>query len=128
MIVREIPSHVKDTSDFLQKLNTVESIPDNSYLVSLDVKSLYTSIPNSECIKAVKKSLDNHPQQRVATKVITTFLILIVTLNNFIFNSRNYVQTKKAVLWEPSVHLHTPIYLWIFLKKNLYTHLSKGSP
>ena len=30
----------------------------------------------------------------MATKVITTFLALILTLNNFIFNSRNYLQTK----------------------------------
>ena len=61
-IVREIPSYVKDTNDFLQKLNAVESVPDNSYLVPLDVKPLYTSNPNAEGIKAVKKSLDNHPE------------------------------------------------------------------
>ena len=39
-IVREIPSYVKDTSDFLRKINAVEFVPDNSYLVLLDMKSL----------------------------------------------------------------------------------------
>ena len=53
--LREIPSYVKDTSDFLPKLNTVEFVPDNSYLVSLKVKSLYTSIPNAESIKGCTK-------------------------------------------------------------------------
>ena len=31
------------------------------------------------------------------------------------------------MLWEPSVHHHGSIYLWIILQKNLYNHLSKGS-
>ena len=53
-IVKQIPSYVKDTSDFMSKLKAVETVPDNSYLVSRDVKSLYTNIPNSEGIKAVK--------------------------------------------------------------------------
>ena len=45
-------------------------------------------------------------------KVITIFLTLILTLNNFIFNSRNYLQTKGCQ-WESSMHHLTPIYLWI---------------
>ena len=49
-IVREIPSYIKDTSDFLPKLKTITEVPEDSYLVTLDVKSLYTSIPNSEGI------------------------------------------------------------------------------
>ena len=97
-IVTEIPSYVKDTSDFLRKINAVEFGQDSSYLVSLDVKSLYTNIPNAEGIKAVKESLDNHPMWTVATKAITTFLALILTLNNFIFHSRNYLQSKCCVL------------------------------
>ena len=38
-IVKQIPSYVKDTIDFLRKLDTIKSVPDNAYLVSLDVKS-----------------------------------------------------------------------------------------
>ena len=87
---------------------------------------LYTSLPNAEGIKAVRKSLDNHPKRTVATKVITTFLALILTLNNFIL-TLGTICKQKAVLWEPSEHHHTQIYLWIIFKKNLYTHLSKGS-
>ena len=59
----EILSYIKDTSDFLRKINAVEFVPDNSYLVSLDVKSLYTSNPNVEGIKAVKMSLEGQPSK-----------------------------------------------------------------
>ena len=61
-IVRDIPSYVKDTSDLLRKINAFEFVPDNSYLESLDVKSLYTSILNAKGIKAAEKSLNNHPK------------------------------------------------------------------
>ena len=50
-IVKEIPSYVKDTQDFLKKLEKVKDIPQESLQVTLDVKSLYTNIPNNEGIK-----------------------------------------------------------------------------
>ena len=34
-IVKEIPSYVQDTTDILRKINQIDFIPDNSYLVSL---------------------------------------------------------------------------------------------
>ena len=82
----------------MSKLKAVETVPDNSYLVSLDVKSLYTNIPNSEGIKAVKISLDNFPRTTTAAKVITTFLSLNLTLNNFVFNCKNYIEIKSCVM------------------------------
>ena len=59
--MKRIPSYVKDTCDFISKLKTAEPVPVNSYLVSLDEKSLNTDIPNSEGKKAVKISLDHNP-------------------------------------------------------------------
>ena len=40
-IVKQIPCYVKDTSGFISKLKAVETVPDSSYLVSLDIKALY---------------------------------------------------------------------------------------
>ena len=51
---------MKDTTDFLRKLDAINFVSDNAYLVSLDVKFLYTSIPKAEGIKAVKESFDKH--------------------------------------------------------------------
>ena len=77
---------MQDTSDILRKINTTETIPDNSYLVSLNVRPFYTSIPNYDGIKAVKTSLEKFLRRTVATKIITSFLLLILTLSNFVFN------------------------------------------
>ena len=81
LTVREIPSYIKDASNFLRKLKPITEIPENSYLVTLDVKSLYVSIPSYGGKKAIKIFHESFTK-----KTITTFLALIVTLNNFIFN------------------------------------------
>ena len=66
--------------DFLFKLESIAEIPENYYLVTLDVKSLYTSISNFERIKAVKMSHENFTKKTISTKVITTLLALILNL------------------------------------------------
>ena len=89
---KEIPSYVKDKKKyFIQKLNQIEEVPEDILLVTLGVRSLYTNISSSEGIKANKKVYDKHPNKTVSTKVITTFVSLILTLNNFIINSVNYI-------------------------------------
>ena len=56
-IVRE-SSYFKEAIDFLQKISAVEFVTGNFY------KSLYTSIPNAEGIKAVKNFLGNPQSQQ----------------------------------------------------------------
>ena len=46
-------SLIKDTNDFLNKMNNFK-VPKNSFLVTMDMKALYTNIPNNESIAAVK--------------------------------------------------------------------------
>ena len=50
---------IVNTNDFINKINAVKSVPKRSYLVTMDVRSLYTNIPNSEGISAVKRAFDN---------------------------------------------------------------------
>ena len=85
-IVKEIASYVQDTTDFLRKINQIDFVSENSYLISPDVKSIYANTPNTEGMKSVKTSLGKYSKRTASTKVITTFLALILTLNNFIFN------------------------------------------
>ena len=120
-IVREIPSYIKDTSDFLRKLKPITEVPENSYLVALDVKSLCTSIWNSEGIKAVKISHENFTKKTTATKVTTTFLALILTLSN-LYSIQESFHKSKVVQWELSVHHLTQIYSWTILSENTYIH------
>ena len=53
--VKKLKSYVKDTKDFIKKIEAIDHVSDDSYLVSLDVRSLYTNIPHKEGIEAVKQ-------------------------------------------------------------------------
>ena len=59
---------------------------------------MYTNIPKSEGIKAVKTSLDNFPRKAITAKVITVFPSLILTLNNFLFNCKDCIQINGCVI------------------------------
>ena len=91
-------------------------------MLSPDVKCLYTSIPNAEEIKAVKESFDKHTSKNVTTKVIT-FLALILTLNNFVFNCKNYLQIKGCVTGTICALSYANIFRDRFEKKYIYSFL-----
>ena len=50
-------SYLKDTKDFINFIEKTK-IPQNSFIVSLDVTSLYTNIPQEEGIETVCKSYE----------------------------------------------------------------------
>ena len=49
-------SYVRDTTDFLQKIQHITLVEDD-WIFALDVTSLYTNIPHHEGIKIVKDLL-----------------------------------------------------------------------
>ena len=47
-------SYIKDTNDFLLKLQALGKLPENTILFSLDVVSLYTNIPTEMGLKWIE--------------------------------------------------------------------------
>ena len=70
--MKEIPSYVEDTNDFINNINN-QNMPKETIFVALDVKFFHASIPNPEGISTVKKSHKWYHQKTVPRKVITTF-------------------------------------------------------
>ena len=80
-LVRQLLSYIQDTNHSLRKLNIrMDSNPD-SILVTLDVRSLYTNIPNEEGIVAVREAIPMSTCSKISSKVITTFLWLILVIS-----------------------------------------------
>ena len=63
--VEALPTTIKDTSDFINKINEVGNISEEIFLFILDVKSLYTNIPNHERIQAAKEALNSVPKKQI---------------------------------------------------------------
>ena len=121
-LTKKLTSYVQDTTDFLRKLQSLpDKLPENTLLVTMDVRSLYTNIPNDEGIAAVKSYLEARGQagDRELSQVISTFLTLILTLNNFQFNDDNYVQVNGASMGTKCA----PTYATLFMGKFEETHI-----
>ena len=54
---QSLKSYVKDTTDFINKIKHIGELSDNSYLLTMDVKALYTNIPNDEVLQALKETM-----------------------------------------------------------------------
>ena len=103
----------------------MKPLSDGSYLVSLDVRSLYANIPHKEGIKAVKQKLKSKPS--ISTKVILTFLTLILTLNKFAFNGMNYLQKKGCTMGTKCARSYANIFMASFKEKLIFPFLTNSS-
>ena len=84
-------SYVKDTTHFLKLIRDAGVVPQNSYLMTLDVIPLYTNIPTPSGIQAAKQALvkfrpntDLKPQNDSLIKLLEC----ILTKNNFQFDNK----------------------------------------
>ena len=112
-IVRNIPSYIKDTTHFLQVVLDQKEIPDNTILVTLDVKSLYTNIPDDEGINFCVNAIQNHYQGSTPLPIqhLKQMLIFILQYNHFTFNGKTYLQIHGTSMGTP----FAPNYANIFM-------------
>ena len=72
----------------------------NAFLVSMDVSSLYTNIPQEDGITIVCNAYENFHAQKppIATKFLREMLSLVLKENSFQFNGKNTRYSKHTVL------------------------------
>jgi len=87
--MRTLLSYLKELINELSRL----SIPENSWLVTVDVKSLYTCIPHKEGIEVCKNALlttKNIHVEQPPTEILTSLMELVLQNNTFEFNNKVY--------------------------------------
>ena len=89
--VPKTKSYVRDTQHFIKRIRDMGPLPEGTKLVTLDVSSLYTNIPNHEGIQAVA----HHIRSDISKQKIGPFLIRLIKLvlhsMNFEFNGDHYL-------------------------------------
>ena len=92
-------SYLKDTTDFLNFLENTKVAKD-TMLVSMDVTSLYTNIPQEEGITIVCKTYEKFHLSKppIPTPYLRDMLRLILKENSFHFNGKNYLQTHGTAM------------------------------
>ncbi|XP_059832219.1 uncharacterized protein LOC132397440 [Hypanus sabinus] len=64
----------------------------------MDIQSLYTSIPHWDGLEALRFFLDSRPNQFPSTTTLLRLAELVLTLNNFSFDSSHFLQTKGVAM------------------------------
>ena len=123
---QELPSYIKDSNDFNQKIKKIGKISPGNYLVTMDVSSLYTNIDNEEGIKAIRNnaSLKSRYSEKFIS-FICTLMYLILTLNNFIFNGKNYHQIKGTAMGTRAAPNYANIFMGWFEDEYVYKSVFK---
>ena len=92
-------SYLKDTTDFINFIEKTK-VKRRTFLVSMDVTSLYTNIPQEEGIitvcNAYRKFYKDNPP--IPTHYLREMLTLILKENSFQFNGKNYLQIHGTAM------------------------------
>ncbi|CAN7951161.1 unnamed protein product [Ixodes pacificus] len=92
------PSYIKDTGHFLREVARV-TIPDGSFLVTLDVSSLYTNIPHDDGVGTLLSAYaSNRRMDTPEVDVVATLSRLVLELNSFEFNNSHYIQISGTAM------------------------------
>ena len=127
-ITKDIPSKmesfIQDTPHFLRLLeeeNAKCDLPDNAFLVSIDVVGLYPNIPQDEGIQAFKDIIsdEKYRDQSVPSDFLITLLQFVLTFNSFVFNGNLYLQEWGTAIGTKLAPVYANIFMAVLEKKML---------
>ena len=119
-MAQELPSYIKDTTHFLQKIGKVGEISEDTYMVTLDVKSLYTNIDNEEGLRVLEEELEKRSVKNTPSFAIALLMKLVLILNNFVFNGVNYLQKMGVAMGTRSAPNFSNVFMGYFEKRFVY--------
>ena len=120
-LLKNIPSYVQDTTDFLCRIFDLnKNLPHDIILITIDVKSLYTNIPNDEGIKACIDMLREYNTiNPEIEQSIFNILTLILNKNSFSFNNEHFLQIHGTAMGSPMAPTYANIFMAMLERKLL---------
>ncbi|CAJ0954326.1 unnamed protein product [Ranitomeya imitator] len=103
-------SYIRDTNDFLEKLNTI-SVCASTFLVSFDVVSLYTSIEHERGLDAVCVALSGSDVSPDCAQLVLRLLEFILRRNFFLFGDDYYQQLRGTAMGSNVAPTYANIYM-----------------
>ena len=99
-LVPVIESYVKDTTDFINKIENIEALHEGALIGTLDVTSLYTNIPNGEGLAVVAERLEAVRDSRLmpTNRSLVELLEMVLTMNHISFNGRYFLQKRGTAM------------------------------
>ena len=123
-LVPKMKSHVKDTNDFINKIETEVEINMDSIMGTLDVGALYTNIPNEEGVEVIRRKLTEtrKPHLNPKTSSIIDLLELVLKNNNLEFNGKNFLQIQGTAMGTKLAPSYANLFMEDLEQKMLNSH------
>ena len=87
-VMQERWSYIKDSDDFIKKLNNINHIPQDAIMVTADFVGLHPSIPHDAGLETIRKALDNREKKKISNDDLTKMAELVLKNNYFEFNGK----------------------------------------
>ena len=109
-----VPSYVKYTSDFITQVHNSTGIPQNAFLVTVGVTSLYINIPHDDGITACAHFMSEGGNSQEARSVVSKLINLELTKISFCLMMK-IIFKYRVQQWVPKWLLVTHFHLWVSL-------------
>ena len=122
--VKELPSYLRDTTHFLCRLQNLGTLPRDCLLITMDVASLYTNIPSDLGLEATRETLTRlrPTHDKPSTDNIITLLHKVLTMNNFDFAGKHYLQVGGTAMGTKVAPSFANTFMGWFERKYVYTY------
>ena len=119
-----LPSYIRDTTHFLSRLLNLGVLPPDCLLVTMDVASLYTNIPNDLGLQAARETLIRlrPTQDKPSTDNIIQLLSKVLTMNNFDFAGKHYLQVGGTAMGTKVAPSFANTFMGWFEHHHVYTY------
>ena len=124
-LAKQVNSYIKDTNHFLQKLNGLDSLPEDAILCTVDVVGLYPSITHDEGLESIREALNSRSDQSVSTETLLELMKLVLKNNFFEFNSEFFQQVRGTAIGTKCAPSYAILFLAALERKLLDHHVEK---
>ena len=95
---QKVKSFIKDTNDFLKKLDELRDLPDEFILCTIDVVGLYPNIPHKEGLESTRKVLNKREDQTISTDSLILLAECVLKNNVFEHNMTYFKQLNGTAI------------------------------
>ena len=87
-IIQKEKSYIKESGDFVNKIKSLQNIPEGAILLTADVVGLYPSIPQEAGLKTFREALDNIENKQILTESLLKMVEFVLKNSYFEFNGK----------------------------------------
>ena len=110
-------SYIKDTPDFLRKLDRITILPNRKLLY---LRCLYTNIPLEESLAIMEKEFFPKTNCGIPIEYLRRMLELVLKCNNFQFNRKHFLQINGTAMGTRVAPTYANLFMAHFEEKYIY--------